>query len=205
MSDAQFTQQDVEVLEERAAFRGFFEVREYRLCHRLFGGGWGKIITRELFVRGSAVGVLLFDPWRDEVLLVEQFRAGALPWSRSPWMVELVAGIVERGESPEEVAQREAKEEANLTADRLEFVANYFSSPGGSDEYLHLYCGRVDLTHAGGVFGLAEEGEDIRAFTLPTAELFERLDRHEIDNAHTLIAVQWLRHHHARLCKEWRA
>ena len=199
---ADFDRDDVEIIDSRSAWRGFFEIRALTLRHRLFGG-WGKPLTREVFVRGPAVGLLPYDAQRDEVLLVEQFRVGALEGGRSPWLTELVAGIIDTDESPEDVARREAQEEAGLSVLALEPVAEYFSSPGGSDEYFYLYCGQCALEAAGGLHGLADEGEDIRAAVYAADTAFAMLDRGDINNAHTVIALQWLHRHRARLQEQW--
>ncbi len=194
---------DVQIEQEHLLHDGFMKVREYRLRHRRFDGNWSPLLTRELVQRRAAVGVLLFDPRRDEVALIEQFRVGALR-DDNPWLLELVAGLLDvDGESPEEVARREAVEEANREVGALEPIAEYFSSPGASNEFIHLYCGRCDLQGAGGVFGLADEGEDIRVSTLSTDRAFELLDGGHIRNAMTLIALQWLRQHRQRLRELW--
>lgn len=199
----QFGRDDVEVLDDSIAWRGFFKIRLLRLRHRLFGGGWGAPLQRELFERGPAVGVLPYDPLQDAVLLIEQFRVGALANADGPWLSELVAGIIDKDESPEQVARREAEEEAGITLQEMEPVAEYFSSPGGSDEYFYLFCARCDLKGAAGIYGLPGEGEDIRAAVLPLDEALALLDQGKINNAHSLIALQWLRQHRSRLRTQW--
>ncbi len=198
-----FTHNDVDIIEQKTEWRGFFEIRSLRLRHRLFAGGWGREIQRELFVRGAAVGVLLYDPALDAVALVEQFRVGALGRDDSPWLQELVAGIVETGEAPEDVAHREAEEEAGAAITALEPVAGYYSSPGGSDEYFYLYCGRADLSAVGGLHGLEEEGEDIRVSVVAFDRAIAMADRGDINNAHSLIALNWLDRHRPRLRAAW--
>ncbi len=200
---ANFDRDDVELLASETAWQGFFEVRRLTLRHRLFAGGWNQPIKRELFVRGAAVGLLPYDPQRDEILLVEQFRVGALGRETSPWLLELVAGIIDSDESPQQVARREALEEADLQVAAMEPVAEYYSSPGGSDEYFYLYCGRCQLRDAGGLHGLPGEGEDIRAQVYSFAEAMQMLDGGKITNAHSLIALHWLRQHRSRLREAW--
>ncbi|CAA0109493.1 ADP-ribose pyrophosphatase [Zhongshania aliphaticivorans] len=202
---ANFERKDVEIDEDRAAWRGFFQVRELRLRHRLFGGGWGNWLSRELFVRGPAVGLLPYDPVNDTILKVEQFRVGALSRAKSPWLLELVAGIIDTDESPADVARREAKEEAGLTIGKMESIAEYYSSPGGSDEYFYLFCGCADLNEAGGYFGLANEGEDIHAQVISFDDAMTMLDAGQINNAHSLIAMQWLLQHREELRRRWLA
>ncbi len=204
MQGPRFTRADVEVVSRKRRHDGFLKVDDVMLRHRLFKGGWSPVFKRELLIRSEAVGVLLFDPKLDAIALVEQFRIGALERGDSPWLLELVAGLIDSGESPEDVAKREALEEANCTVLELEPVVNYLSSPGGGNEFFHLYCGRCDLQGAGGVYGLAHEHEDIRVHIVPVEQALARLTRGEFDNAHTIIALQWLQLHRQRLYELWR-
>ncbi|HLV16837.1 MAG TPA: NUDIX domain-containing protein [Pseudomonas sp.] len=182
----------VEVVRREHCFRGFYRLDRLHLRHRQFSGAMGPLISRELFVRHDAVCVLPYDPVRDEVVLVEQFRVGALGKKSSPWLLELVAGLIDQDEQPEEVAHREAQEEAGLALGPLWPITRYFPSPGGSDEQVYLYLGRCDSSQAGGVHGLAEEGEDIRVHVLPYAAAIQAVRDGVIDNAASLIALQWL-------------
>lgn len=191
MSDT-FSQADVEVVEREECFRGFYKLDRLHLRHRLFAGGMGKLINRELFVRHDAVCVLPYDPQRDEVVLIEQFRVGAFDKSANPWLLELVAGLIDKDEQPEEVARREAVEEAGLTLGALWPVSVYYPSPGGSDERVHLFVGRCDSVGAGGIHGLEEEGEDIRVHVLPFEDALARVRDGRIDNAASIMALQWL-------------
>lgn len=174
---------DVEVVEREACFRGFYQLDRLHLRHRLFAGGMGKLINRELFVRHDAVCVLPYDPQRDCVVLIEQFRIGALDKSANPWLIELVAGLIDKDEQPEEVARREAVEEAGLELAELWPLTQYYPSPGGSDERVHLYVGRCDSRGAGGVHGLEEEGEDIRVLVWSLEEALAALDDGRIKRA----------------------
>jgi ADP-ribose pyrophosphatase len=176
----------------RIAFQGYFRISEHRIRHSLFKGGVGPEIKREVLERGHAAAVLPYDPALDSVVLIRQFRPGAYVAGRHPWMWETVAGIIEEGETGEDLARREAQEEAGLDVGDLIPIHNYFSSPGGSSETTRTFCGRVDARAAGGVFGLAHEGEDIlvRRFTL--AEARAMLDRGEMGSASGIITLQWL-------------
>lgn len=194
-----FTRDDVEILDDAEGYNGFFKLRRLTLRHRLFAGGWSKPISRELVLRHAAVGVLLYDPQLDSVALLEQFRVGPLPGSGSPWLYELVAGLIDTDESVETVARREAKEEAGCSIQRLEKITAYYTSPGGSNEYFHLYCGLTDLGQAGGIHGLAAEGEDIRVQVVGFDEAWQWLLHGRIGNAHTLIAMQWLKLNRERI------
>jgi ADP-ribose pyrophosphatase len=195
---------DVEIVNDETVYQGFFRVSKFTLRHRLFRGGWSNLFTRELFRRRDAVGILLYDPQRDLVALIEQFRVGAyMRAGANPWLLEIVAGIIDTDETPQAVAMREAQEEANCVVTAIEPIAEYMSSPGGSDEYFYVYCGRSDLGNAGGVFGLPEENEDIRVKVLPVAEVLALLQRGELRNGLTLVAVQWLQQHHQRIRQAW--
>jgi ADP-ribose pyrophosphatase len=198
-----FDKGDVRVLADDTVYRGHFAMRRVTLSHRLFAGGWSQPHSRELFERGDAVGVLPWDPQRDELVMLEQFRAGAMRDERTPWMLELVAGVVEPGESDAEVARREAVEEAGLEVGKLAPVAAYYPSAGACSEQVRLFIGRVDARGAGGLHGLADEGEDIRVHVLPRERVMAALDRGEIVNGHTLVALQWLRIHGESLRADW--
>lgn len=188
----QFGPNDVKRLGEDTCYEGFFSLKRFRFQHRRFDGSWSPELAREIFVRGDATCVLLYDPIKDTIVLVEQFRAGGLLHSDSPWMLELVAGINEAGETPEAVATREAKEEAGANLLDLWHIQDFFPSPGGSTERIHLYLARVDSTHIGGAHGLEEEGEDILAHTIAFADAMQMIKSGQIDNSPAIIAIQWL-------------
>lgn len=193
----------VEVIERRLVFDGFFKLVHYRLRHRLFDGGMSPALDRELFDRGHAAVVLPYDPVREEVVLVEQFRLGALEPEGDPWLLEPVAGIMEDGEQADEVARRETLEEAGLVILDLQPVCSSFMSPGGSSEVVHTYVGRVETAGDGGLFGLADEGEDIKVHVLPYARALAWLDQGRFQVASTLLAMQWLARHHDTLRARW--
>ncbi|HQQ62852.1 MAG TPA: NUDIX domain-containing protein [Pseudomonadales bacterium] len=195
MFSHRFVESDIVIEKTETAFAGFFRVLRYRLRHRLFSGEWSRCIERELLVRGESVGVLLYDPQRDCVALAQQFRIGCLDNAAGAWVWEVVAGMMKPDESAEVVAIREVEEETGLsiTASQLQKICSYYSSPGGTDEHLHLFCARVDLPDSvAGVFGLAEEAEDIRVKTFATADTFGAMLNGSINNAATIIALQWL-------------
>lgn len=193
----EFREDAVEIVSREEAFKGFFTMLRLQLRHRLFRGGWSGEFEREVFVRGPAVGVMLYDPQNDLVGLTEQFRAGALERPGGPWCLEVVAGMVEEGEALEDVARREVFEEAGLKVGHLHPVRSYMPSPGGSTERLHLYCATLDLSDAGGDFGLEEENEDIRLRIFPREAVLQAMEQSgpegcPIDNAATVICMQWL-------------
>lgn len=183
---------DVQILRREQCFSGFYRLERLHLRHRQFNGAMGAELSRELFVRHDAVCVLPYDPCLDRVVLIEQFRVGALGKASNPWLIELVAGLIDTDEQPEEVARREAIEEAGLELGELWPVTRYFPSPGGSDEQVHLFVGRCDSQNAEGIFGLAEEGEDIRVHVWTLQQALQAVRDGCIDNAASIIALQWL-------------
>ncbi|RUO22987.1 ADP-ribose diphosphatase [Aliidiomarina minuta] len=199
----EFSAGDVRILDKKPLHQGFFKTTLYRLQHRLFKGGWSEEIEREVMDRGHAVVVLPYDPVRDEIVMLEQFRVGALATSESPWLIELVAGMTESDESIENVAHRELDEEAGLTCDRLTYAMSYLSSPGGLTERIYIYMARVDATQASLYGGLDSEHEDIRIQPVAREQVMQMLECGVLDNAATVIALQWLALHHEVLCDEW--
>ena len=196
---------DFEILERRRVYDGHFKVDQFRLRHRLFDGGWSGEVTRELFERGHVAAVLPYDPVRDEVILIEQFRVGALEAPGGPWLLEIVAGVIDEGESPADVARRESLEEAGREILALEPICDYLSSPGGCSERVSLFCGRVDTAGAGGIFGLVDEHEDIRARVLSFADALAEFARQSVSVASLMIAMQWLALNRERLRAAWGA
>ena len=199
-----FGADDVVVEKRERAYKGFFALDKLTLRHRKFGGGWSELITRELFERGDAVGVLPWDVVNDQLIMIEQFRPGAIRGSDSPWMLELVAGVVEPGENDAEVCHREAEEEAGCELDRLEPIATFYPSSGACSEQIRLFIGRVASARVGEILGLDEEHEDILVHAIPRQEAIALLDANQINNGHTLIALQWLARHADRLREQWR-
>jgi ADP-ribose pyrophosphatase len=191
---------DVVVSARETVFQGYFRVDRYRLRHRLFAGGWSREFQRELFERGHAAAVLPYDPTCDRVLLIEQFRIGPYAHGGSPWQVEIVAGILHEGESPAELARREAWEEAGcvLSAELLP-IAAYYMSPGAVSEHMTLFCALADLRDAGGIHGLDHEDEDIRVHVPLFDEAMAWLAAGRIQNSPAIIALQWLAMNRSRL------
>jgi ADP-ribose pyrophosphatase len=195
---------DVEILARETAWRGFFRIERFRVRHRLFTGGWSRALEREAFERGSAAGILLYDPDRDAVVMIEQFRLPAYLAGFSPWQLEIVAGIIDKGRDAEAVVRAEAQEEAGVVVDGdIVPIHRFLPSPGGSSETVALYCGRVDSRGASGVHGLADEGEDICVHVVPWREAARFLRGDAIENAFTLIALYWLKANRARLRRMW--
>ena len=207
MQQTAFNQQnDVEILSRETAYKSFTQIDVVKLKHRLFAGGISPIIQRELVIKPEAIGVFIYDPHLDAVLLIEQFRVGALSHP-NPWQLEIVAGLVDgQGESLEDVAKREVMEEAGVELLRLEKVMTFLLSPGGSNERFTLFVGQADLSLAGGVFGLPEEGEDIKVKVVSATEIGVLLEQNQILwNAPLLVAAQWFILNKTALQSRWKS
>jgi ADP-ribose pyrophosphatase len=198
-----FSHDDYEIIKRDVIYQGVFHFVRYHLRYRLFKGGWSPVIQRELLERQAAASVLPYDPLLDRVVLIEQFRPGATAHAQSPWLIEAIAGLTDEHETPMDTAKREAREEANCVILNLIKICEYFASPGGSNEYLHVYCGHIDASPIDGVCGLPTEHEDIYAFTLSTEEAFHLVQTNKINNAHTIIALQWLQLNQQWLKQLW--
>ena len=198
-----FGSQDVRVLESQIVWSGHYAMRKLTLQHKRFAGGWSDPVTREVFERGDAVGVLPYDPVTDSLVLIEQFRPGAMRGDDSPWMLELIAGVVEPSESDEDVVHRESMEEAACELSDLVPIATVFPSAGACSEQVRLFCGRVSKASIGGFHGLEEEGEDILVHSVARSDALQMLAQDRIPNGHTLIALQWLHIHGEKLRERW--
>lgn len=194
---------EFKIIKQEVAYKGFFRLEKYHLQHTLFQGGWGEEICRELFMRGNCVAVLLYDPARDEVVLIEQFRAGAVLNPDRAWLVEIVAGAIEEGESAEEVAYRESVEEAGCEIEELMLINEFYTTPGGSSERISLFCGKVDTTHVGGVHGLDHEHEDILVTVEKFDKVYQMVESGEIESGIPIIAIQWLYINRDKLRAKW--
>ena len=207
MSDIQqFSQEDMEIVAEKTLYKGFFTLKQIQFKHKLFAGGESEIVTRELLIKGAASAVIAYDPKADSVVLVEQVRIGAAyhpERMRSPWLLELIAGMVEKDEKPEEVALRESKEEAGITVKNLTHCLSVWDSPGGTVERLHLFVGKVDSSQAKGIHGLADENEDIRVHVVKREQAYQWMCEGKIDNGIAVIGLQWLQLNYAQLQKRW--
>jgi ADP-ribose pyrophosphatase len=191
------------IINQETAYEGFFRLEKYQLQHTLFEGGWSNTITRELFMRGNCVAVLLYDPNRDEVVLIEQFRAGAVLNPDRAWLIEIVAGAIEQGESAEEVAYRESEEEAGCQIEEIMLIKEFYTTPGGSSERISLFCGKVNTAGLGGVHGLDNEDEDILVSVVKFDDAYQMVESGAIDSGIPIIALQWLFIHKNELKEKW--
>ncbi|MEM9048895.1 MAG: NUDIX domain-containing protein [Pseudomonadota bacterium] len=198
------TRDATETAATKRAHRGYFALDILTLRHRRFDGRMSRTLQREVFLSGDAVSVLPWDPHRDLVLLVEQWRAGPhARGDRMPWMLEVVAGRCDANETPEATARREAREEAGVTLGRMARIAGYYSSPGIASEHMTSFVGEADLGQAGGVYGLPGEDEDIRAVAIPFAQALQGVADGEVANAPAILSLLWLVTQKARLKAAW--
>lgn len=193
MPPRNLTRQDVIIEQENEPYHGFASLKTYKLRHTAFSGETSPLITRELLQRPPVVGVMPVDFDKRQIILIEQFRIGALEDSQSPWLLEIVAGVIDEGEQPETSAARETEEEAGLSIANLQLIHHYWVSPGYSTENMRIYCGEVDTDQAADIAGLDSEDEDIRVHVVSFEQAWQWLDEGFINNAPSIIALQWLR------------
>jgi len=179
---------------------GFLKVKRYRFATEMHNGSV-QVIEREVMERGHAVGVLGYDPLRDEVVLVSEFRPGCFVAGDEAYTDNIVAGAIDGDESPSDAAVREMKEEAGLELrDPVLIHPGAYVSSGGTSEKVALVAGIVDTGLAGGVHGNADEFEDILTVVLSRQEFVERARRAEITDFKTLVAAYWLAEEYEQLC-----
>jgi ADP-ribose pyrophosphatase len=199
-----FNNNDYEIIKREVLHQSIFRMVRYTLRHKLFCGGWSETFTREVLERYSAVAVLPYDPVLDRVILIEQFRPGSLADPNSPWLIEIPAGIITDNDAPDQHAYREATEETGCTLTALHPICETFVSPGGSNEHLHIYCGKVDASHVDGIHGLEHEHEDIRVINLSADEAFAAIATGKIKTTPALIALFWLQSQRKQMQEMWR-
>lgn len=191
-----------ELIDSTPQSKGFLKLARHTIRHESYNGGWCPVIQRERLEGLSAVQVLMYDPQRDELVMIEQFRVGTMGHLEEPWILEPVGGYKDIDEEPEQVARREAMEEADCELLELLHIGDFFVSPGVSSERIYLYCARVDSSKAGGIHGLAHEGEEVKVVVMPAkqviAELFGR-----INSTSAIIATQWFAAKRDELRENW--
>jgi len=185
MSATTSPKKDIEILDKTTCYEGFFKLVRYRLKHTLFAGGWS------------------YDPIREQVVMIEQFRPGAIGHADGAWLWEIVAGILEPGESPGEVVYREVVEEAGCPVSDIIHICDFFVSPGSTSETTALFCGRVDASKASGIHGVASEHEDIQVHVVSFDTALEMLQAGKIRFAPAIIALQWLALHRDEVKARW--
>lgn len=201
MSDKRY-----EILYRETLFQGFFRIDRFHIRQELFEGGWSAPFSREVFDGGKKASVvLLFDPDQDKVVMIKQFRPGPMAKGEDPFLTELVAGIVEAGETPEDTARREAIEEAGCEVFELQKIHAYYPSPGCMSEYTTVFVGRTMAPEDGTIRGVADEGENIQVVVLDAAQALGMLYMGHLRDAAAIIALQWFSLNHTDLRSRWMA
>jgi ADP-ribose pyrophosphatase len=191
-----FNINDVTIHEKKRTYKKFFAMDEYKVSYKHFDGSESPILERDIFERDHDASVVLpYDPNTDEVCMIEQFRPGALKDKLSPWLIEVVAGIIDDGETPEQAALRELKEEAQIeiAPENLHYCLSEYPSPGGISEYVNIYIATCDLSHLSHHGGLEDESEDIRVFKAKFDEAYKHINTGLIRNSATIIALMYLK------------
>jgi len=182
-----------QIAEQKTVYEGFYKIESVKYSHSLHSGAMTGTIDVELFVRGDVVGLLPYDPVSDQVALIEQFRIGAMNNKPDPWLVQIIAGMIDTDETPEQIAIREAKEEAGIDLVDVELISRYIASPGASTEEVFVFYAETDLSQVGGTHGLVEEDEDILVRIMSADDAIALLDSGQIKNALSIIALQWFK------------
>lgn len=197
------TYKDVSIIDKEVIYQGHSDLVKYTLNFKFFSGSWSQTVERELLEQKGAVGVLLFDPVLKKVVLIEQFRIGALEDEGSPWLLEIIAGIIGKHESIVDVARRETLEESALEILDMVPIIEYWVSPGVTTEKIALFCAKVDASSAGGIYGLTEENENIRVHVLSVSQFWDMIDNNKIRNGSAIIAALWFRLNYEKIMAKW--
>ncbi len=193
---ATYNSDEVDILSREYLFRGFIQVEKVSLRHRLFQqSDYTSVIHRELIQRPEAGGVLIYNDQQQKFALIEQFRIGAMDDPDSPWQLEVIAGVLDGDESPESCIRRESLEESGCELRALQHLFSFYPSAGACAELFHLYSAEATLPEQGGVFGVADEGENIQLHILDYADIRSLLTNGRLRNAPVIIALQWLEQH----------
>ena len=193
---------DWKIHQKQLAYNGHFKLSKYELSHEKYNGDTTPLLQRELVGRNDAVAMVAYDPVTDEVVLVEQFRIGAMAEDQ-PWLIEIVAGLIDEGESPEQVTIRESKEEIGCAPSKLIKIAGFYTSPGGISEWVHLYIGKISVEELDEAGGLEEEGEDIKIIVVPASDVPYMLSTGEVRSAIAIIGLQWFVMNRENIRQQW--
>ncbi len=193
---------DWKIHQKQLVYNGHFKLTKYELSHEKYNGETTPLLHRELVERNDAVAMLAYDPITDEVVLVEQFRMGAITEDQ-PWLIEIVAGLIEADESPEEVVIRESQEEIGCVPSELIKIAGFYTSPGGNSEWIHLYIGKISVDELSNSGGLEEEGEDINPIVVPASDVPFILSTGEVRSAIAIIGLQWFVQNRKNIRQAW--
>ena len=196
LEHASYSASDVTIESREFLFRGFIQVEKVSFRHRLFNQpDYSPVIQRELIHRPEAAGVLLYNDQQQRFALIEQFRVGALNDSESAWQLEVIAGVLDGDEAPEDCIRRESLEESGCEVQQLQHLFSFYPSAGACSEFFHLYAAEVELPKMGGIFGMPDEGENIQLHLFDYSELGTLLKNGRLRNAPVIMALQWLAQH----------
>ena len=196
LDHASYSASDVTIESREFLFRGFIQVEKVSFRHRLFNQpDYSPVIQRELIHRPEAAGVLLYNDQQQRFALIEQFRVGALNDSESAWQLEIIAGVLDGDEAPEDCIRRESLEESGCEVQQLQHLFSFYPSAGACSEFFHLYAAEVELPKMGGIFGMPDEGENIQLHLFDYSELGTLLKNGRLRNAPVIMALQWLAQH----------
>lgn len=196
LDHASYSASDVTIESREPIFRGFIQVEKVSFRHRLFNQpDYSPLIQRELIHRPEAAGVLLYNDQQQRFALLEQFRVGALNDSESAWQLEIIAGVLDGDEAPEDCIRRESLEESGCEVQQLQHLFSFYPSAGACSEFFHLYAAEVELPKMGGIFGMPDEGENIQLHLFDYSELGTLLKNGRLRNAPVIMALQWLAQH----------
>ena len=179
------------IINKKNIYKGFFEMNEYELIHKKHDGNWSDKIKREVFGGAHVASLLPYDPIKKEIILIQQFRAGILSRHKENLLYEIVAGIIDKNENPDQTSIRECFEETGCDVKKLIHIQDYFPAPGSSESFYHLYLGEVESFKGTRLRGLKKENEDIMVSSFKIQEVRKMLDSKRIKNGLTLIALQW--------------
>ena len=179
------------ILNKKNIHNGFFKMNEITLKYKKYDGSWSNEIKRELFGGAQVSAVLPYDPVNKKIVLIQQFRPGTISRDSNNYLDEIVAGIIDPGESPKDTAIRECLEETGCKVKNLRSIQGYFPAPGSSESFYHLFLAEVIAPDKEAIRGLENENEDILVKSYTFEQVKEKMEKNEILNGLTLIALQW--------------
>ena len=182
---------EYKILKKKKIHDGFFQLHELTLKHKKHDGKWSNPIKREIFGGAQVAGIIPYDPIKKEILLLSQFRVALISANRNPLMTEIVAGMIDKNESPENAAKRECLEETGCNVGKIIPINSFYPAPGSSESFYHLFLGEVESFKGEKIFGQKNENEDILVKSFNLKQVRDLMTQKKILNGLTLIALQW--------------
>ena len=179
------------ITNKKNLYKGFFELNELNFIHKKHDQTWSRKIKREIFGGAQVSSLLPYDPIKKEIILIQQFRAGAILRYNKDYLYEIVAGIIGKNENPEDTAIRECFEETGCKVKKIIPIQSYFPAPGSSESFYHLFLGEIESFKGQRIKGMNTEDEDILVSSFSVNKVKKMLDNKTIQNGLTLIALQW--------------